>query len=119
MTEKQQLNRRGEPIHLAMQRSINVGLAAKVINDTLDGVEYSPQRLSTALEVYKKTVPNYQAVAIQVEPKTNTNILDLQAQALEVGLDPSMLLPEKTESTSELPGDPPTPDTGDHDWYIR
>ena len=113
MTEKQQLNRRGEPIHLAMQRSIKYGLATKAINDAMDGKDVKPQRLATALEVYKKTVPNYQAIALQVEHKTNTNILDLQAQALEVGLDPSMLLPEKTDPAEDLLPDPPTPDTGE------
>ena len=112
-----QLNRRGEPLHLYMQRSINVGMAAKVINETLDGsVEHRPARLATAIEVYRKTVPNYQALAIEIEHKINNNILDLQAQALEAGLDPSILLPvEKKASPEKVSSTPPTPESADAD----
>ena len=104
-----QINRRGEPLHLYMQRSINVGMAVKVINETLAGMDVKPQRLNTALAVYNKTVPNYMAMAIEVEHKVTNNILDLQAQALEAGLDPATLLPEKTSEPAQSQLDPPTP----------
>ena len=99
---------RTTPIHTYMQRSINVGLAARVINMALAGEDVKPQRLTTALAVYNKTVPNYMAMAIEVEHKVSNNILDLHAQALEAGLDPATLLPETSKPEhSQL--DPPTP----------
>ena len=106
---------RTTPIHTYMQRSINVGLAARVINMALDGEDVKPQRLATAIEVYRKTVPNFQAIAIEIEHKVSNNILDLQAKALEAGLDPSTLLPEKVASHEQSQLDPPTPgcDSGD------
>ena len=110
-----QLNRRGEPLHVYMQRSIDVGLAVKVINETLAGMDVKPQRLTTALAVYNKTVPNYMAMAIEVEHKVSNNILDLHAQALEAGLDPSALLPEKIDSPEQLPAEAPTPGSDSRD----
>ena len=104
-----QINRRGEPLHVYMQRSINVGMAVKVINETLAGMDVKPQRLNTALAVYNKTVPNYMAMAIEVEHKVSNNLLDLQTQALEAGLDPATLLPEKTSEPAHSPAEAPTP----------
>ena len=100
---------RTTPIHTYMQRSINVGLAARVINMALDGEDVKPQRLATAIEVYRKTVPNFQAIAIEIEHKVSNNILDLQAKALEAGLDPTALLPDKTSEPAHSPADTPTP----------
>lgn len=95
-----------ETIHERMK----VGQAVTVVNNVLDGKDVPPTQAGMAWNVINKFTPNLMAVQMSVEHKADTSILDLQAQALEVGIDPSMLLPEKTESAEESPGDPPTPD---------
>ena len=84
---------------------IESGKAVKVINQALNGDVLPAQQLNTAIFVVNKMLPSLQAVAVQIEHKAAASWEDIQAQALAVGLDPSMLLDmpsvtqEKTDSS--------------------
>ena len=86
---------------------IESGKAVKVINQALNGDVLPAQQLNTAIFVVNKMLPSLQAVAVQVEHKVATSWEDIQAQALAVGLDPSLLLdmPSITQEKTDSPAD--------------
>jgi hypothetical protein len=91
---------------------VKLAKAVDVLNDVLtDTCEVSQQRVQVALFVVNKMLPSMQAVAVQVEHKIASNISDLEARALEHGIDPSLLLPEKKVIEQEPVEDPPTPES--------
>ena len=100
---------RKEPINQMLVRCINVGLAARTFNDILDDIEVSPQRERIAVEIWRKLVPSYAAVHMEVHDNRPQSIHDLNSRLLMSGLDPLDITPEKTivaEDDSEAPHPP-------------
>ena len=78
---------RKEPIHEYLVRTTKVGLAAKTLNDILDGVDVSAQRERAAYEIWRKLVPSMQAIAIEHRAEGPASIHDLNAMLLSTGLE--------------------------------
>ena len=83
------VDRRQEPLYEYMQRTIDVGQAARVIRNVLHGAEVRPQQERVALAVYMKTVPALAAIQVQVHDKQPDSIHDLNALLLTSGVDPA------------------------------
>ena len=77
-----------EPIHEYLVRTTNVGLAARTLNEILDGGEVSAQRERCAYEIWRKLVPSMAAVAIEHRTDGPESIHDLNAMLLSTGLEP-------------------------------
>lgn len=83
---------RTDPVHLSMQRSIRIGLAARIINKCLEGVEsVTQQQERVALAIYHRTVPALAAVSVQVTQADELTFHDVSAMLLSSGVDPSQL----------------------------
>ena len=86
---------------------IKAGRAAKILNRVLVGEVLPSQQVQVAMFIINKMVPSMQAVAVQVEHKVAASWEDIQAQALEAGIDPSLLLarPSITQQKTDSPAD--------------
>ena len=109
-----QTAKRPEAFYETVNRRIKIGKAITVVNDVLAGKRIEPMRAGMAWNIINKFTPSMVAIQMQVEHSHVVNMLDLQAQALEAGLDPSALLPETSEP-AHSPAEAPTPgcDSGD------
>ena len=103
-----QTAKRPEAFYETVNRRIKIGKAITVVNDVLKGKRIEPMRAGMAWNIINKFTPSMVAIQMQVEHTVATNLLDLQAKALEAGLDPTALLPESSEP-AHSPADPPTP----------
>ena len=103
-----QTAKRPESFYETVNRRIKIGKAITVVNDVLAGKRIEPMRAGMAWNVINKFTPSMVAVQVQVEHTHVVNMLDLQAQALEAGLDPATLLPETSEP-AHSPAEAPTP----------
>ena len=103
-----QTAKRPESFYETVNRRIKIGKAITVVNDVLQGKRIEPMRAGMAWNIINKFTPSMVAVQVQVEHTHVVNMLDLQAQALEAGLDPATLLPTN-DPARESPADPPTP----------
>ena len=97
-----------EPIHEYLVRTVNVGLAAKVLRDVLEHKEVPLQRERVALAIWNKLVPSMAAIAIEHRTEGPESIHDLNAMLLSTGLealttDPQVLdiVPEKVIASEE------------------
>ena len=108
-----------EPIHEYLVRTTNVGLAARTLNQGLDGLEVPLQRERVALAIWNKLVPSLAAVHMEVSDSRPQSIHDLNAMLvlnrLEPITDDTQLIDnvEKSESLIENPEGavPPEADT--------
>ena len=62
--------------------------AAKVINRAIDGEPIEPLRLKACMYVVDKTLPNLQAVAMDVRTTQNNTMEDVNAKLLLAGIQP-------------------------------
>ena len=78
------------------------------------------QKVQVAMFMVNKLLPSMQAVAVQVEHKVSASWQDIQAAALEAGIDPNLLITEdksvseherESDSAQELLETPLPPDT--------
>lgn len=76
-----------QPLHEYLIQSVNVGLAARTLNDVLECVEVSVQRERVALAIWNKLVPTLAAVAIDVRHEGPESVHDLNAMLISNGLD--------------------------------
>jgi hypothetical protein len=76
-----------EPIHEYLVRTVNVGLAAKVLRDVLEHKEVPLQRERVALAIWNKLVPSMAALAIEHHHDGPASIHDLNAMLLSTGLE--------------------------------
>ena len=74
---------------------INAGNAVHVLNGMLAGEKRTAQEERAAYFTLNKLLPNLQAIAVQVEHKVSANWQEIQAQALEAGIDPKLLIPKE------------------------
>ena len=79
------------PVHLQMQRSVNIGLAAKVLRDVLDGKEYSAQRVKVALAVWNKIVPNRDSLSVDVSVQHSPTLQDVNTRLTLAGIQPDQV----------------------------
>ena len=74
----------------------NLANAVTVLNDALVSTKPLPhQKVTVAMFMVNKLLPSMQAVAVQVEHKVSADWKDIQAQALEAGIDPNLLIPQE------------------------
>ena len=103
-----------EPIHEYLVRTTNVGLAARTLNEILDGKEVPLQRERAAYELWRKLVPSRAAVSVEHRVQEVESIHDVHALLLSTGLpidvlehtQPIDIVPEKviaSEEKSEAP----------------
>jgi hypothetical protein len=76
-----------EPIHEYLVRTVNVGLAAKVLRDVLEHREVPLQRERVALAIWNKLVPSLAAMHVQIQDDRPKSVHDLNARLLLAGLD--------------------------------
>jgi hypothetical protein len=90
---------------------IECGKAVEVVNQALNSNDLPAHQLNTAIFVINKMLPSLQAISVQVEHKASANWQDLQARALEAGIDPELLLatsakkPSITQEKIDSPAD--------------
>jgi hypothetical protein len=96
-----QADRRKEPLHEMLVKSINVGLAASTFNDMLNDREVPAQRERTAVEIWRKLVPTMAAMHVEIQDSRPGSVHDLNAMLLASGLDALTTEPQVIESTVE------------------
>ena len=104
-----------------MRKRIKLGRAITNINRAMEGEEVGMVALQTSMEVYKKEMPSYAAIAIEHRTTGPQSIHDLNAMLLSSGLDalpdsPAQVIdnvPEKVLSPVSVceGGAPPDSDT--------
>lgn len=96
-----------------MVRTINVGLAARTLNDVLNHMDVPLQRERVALAIFNKLVPSMAAMHVEVHDARPQSVHDLNAMLLASGLDVIEHTPEKSQTAteSEVEGDTPGSDT--------
>ena len=88
---------------------IECGKAVDVLNQALKGDELPTQQVNTALFVVNKMLPSLQAVAVQVEHRVAASWAEIQAKALEAGIDPESLLSPSAKRSSITQGKTDSP----------
>ena len=101
MEQAVKLNRKGEPLHEYLVRSINIGLAAKTFNDMLQEIPVSPQRERAATTLINKLVPSMAALSVEVTDSRPVNVHDLNTLLTLNGLDALPLPGQAIEHQSE------------------
>ena len=91
----------GQPLRYSKERPsaywetirdrIECGKAVKVINQALNGDVLPAQQLNTAIFVINKMMPSLQAIAMQIEDRTSTNLQDILNKAAALGISESEL----------------------------
>ena len=79
---------------------INAARAVNVLNRVVDGEAVPAQQAVMSWNIVNKLLPGLQAIAIQVEDRTTTNVGELLNQAAALGLDQSDLF--STPETNAL-----------------
>ena len=74
---------------------IDAAKAVEVLNDVIRGKKVPEQQARYSFATINKLLPSMQAVAVQVEHKVAASWADIQAKALESGIDPLSLVPGK------------------------
>jgi hypothetical protein len=90
-----------EPIHEYLVRTVNVGLAAKVLRDVLEHKEIPLQRERVALAIWNKLVPSRAALAVEVHHEGPASVHDLNAMLISSGLDALPVNGQVIDSTVE------------------
>jgi hypothetical protein len=90
-----------EPIHEYLVRTVNVGLAAKVLRDVLNKKEVPLQRERVALAIWNKLVPSLAAMHVEIQDSRPGSVHDLNAMLLASGLDALDTDTQVIESTVE------------------
>ena len=90
-----------EPLHEYLIRTTNVGLAARTLNEVLDGIEVTLQRERVALAIWNKLIPTMAALSVEVHDARPVNVHDLNAMLLSNGLDALPLPGQAIEHTSK------------------
>jgi hypothetical protein len=94
-------NDRPEAYFENLRNRINAGQAVDLINKAMMELDVKPSALSTAVFVLNKMLPNFSAIAVQLETKAAVTLNDLADRANRLGLDPSLLLGQPIESIEE------------------
>ena len=79
---------------------LKLAKAVDVLNKIIEGKDIPEQRARYSFAVVNKLLPNYQAVAIQIDDRTTASVLDIMNQAAALGLDQSDLF--STPDTNAL-----------------
>ena len=79
---------------------LKLAKAVDVLNKIIEGDDIPEQRARYSFAVVNKLLPNYQAVAIQIEDRTTANVLDIMNQAAALGISPDQLF--STPETNSL-----------------
>jgi hypothetical protein len=103
-----QLVRRTEPLNEMLVRTINVGLAARALNDVLEHKDIPLQRERVALAIWNKLVPSLAAVALEVRSEGPASVHDLNAMLISSGLDALPVSGQAIDSTVEKLDSPET-----------
>ena len=106
MAQPLKAGERPEAFHRRAQKKMDLMLAVNVLNKAMASDKPLPmQKVTVAMFTVKQLLPSYQAIAVQVEHKVTANWQDIQAQALEAGIDPNLLIPQEKPLLPETVSD--------------
>ena len=92
-----------------VKERIEIALAVDNLNLMLAGEEQPPQVERSTLFTLSKAIPSLQAVAIDVQHHIPANWQDIQAKALEHGIDPKLLISQEKDDCVQVDSDGGTP----------
>jgi len=88
-----------------IRERIDCGAAITLLNRVVNGGECSQAQLQASMFIVNKLLPSLQAIPLDVTDQSANTITDLQAMALEHGVDPTLLLSPDQGISAKL--DPP------------
>ena len=86
----------------AVRDRIDVSTAVTVVNEYLNGEDVAYARAALAWKVVEKQLPSIQAIAVEVTHKTADSLESLNDRAVRLGLDPSTLFSQVTDTTEKI-----------------